>query len=186
MGANHQGLAARIFDTGYIEPFDLLQYPNFSKLQLILALDQVQDPGNIGALARTLFALGGIGMVITRHRSASLGSAAIKSSAGALNRLSVARVANLSKFLDQAGDFGWNIYGTGLDDTGHNIYLFPEFEWPMILILGNEEKGIRPGVAKRCKAILSIPMCSGFNSLNVAQAGAMIMGEFSGRWFRNT
>lgn len=183
MGMGHQGLGARIFTFGFVDAHDLLQAAKNSDLQLILALDQLQDPGNIGALARTLFALGGTGLVLTRHRSASLGPVAVKASAGALNHLPVSRVANLSKYLELAMENGWHIYGTGLDETGQNLYL-GKFEQPMILVLGNEEKGLRPGVVKRCKSILFIPLSSGFNSLNVAQAGAMIMGEILGRKLR--
>lgn len=184
MGPGHQGLGARIFETGYTEAADLLLDAKSSALQLILALDEIQDPGNVGVLARTLFALGGKGMVLTRHRSASLGPVAAKTSAGALHRLPIARVTNMSKFLDQAQDAGWHIYGTGLDGPGQNVYL-NKFYWPMILVLGNEEKGIRPKVAKRCEKMLSIPLCSGFDSLNVAQAGAMLMGEFLRRNLKN-
>lgn len=182
MGTGHQGLGARIFHIGYVYPQDLLQNVQSAKLPLILALDQLQDPGNIGVLARTLFALGGKGLVLTRHRSASLGPVAVKSSAGALKRIPVARVANLAKFLDEAEDNQWHIYGTGRTECSVNVFL-QEIQHPLILVLGNEEKGLRPGVAKRCQSILSIPLASGFDSLNVAQAGAMIMGEILRRSF---
>ena len=85
-------------------------------------------------------------------------------------------MVNLSRGLDDLRAKGFWIYGTGTQENSSALFS-TKINFPAVLVLGNEDKGIRPGVAKRCHAILSIPMAKGFDSLNVAQAGAMIMGE---------
>ncbi|NJB68054.1 23S rRNA (guanosine2251-2'-O)-methyltransferase [Desulfobaculum xiamenense] len=174
---NHQGVLARTSATGYTDLEELLQRAADAPLPLIVALDQVQDPGNVGAMARTLYALGGAGLVVPKDRTAYLGAAAVKSSAGALTRLPVARVVNLSRALDRCEELGWPIYGAIVDPAGQNMYT-QALSTPAVLVMGNEEKGIRPNVAKRCSKRLTIPLGRDFDSLNVAQAAAIIMGEF--------
>jgi 23S rRNA (guanosine2251-2'-O)-methyltransferase len=148
-----------------------------SPFPLVLALDQVQDPGNLGTLCRTLFALGGGGIIVPKNRSAFPGPAASRASAGALEKIPMAQVTNLSRALETCAQAGMPIYGAGLGPRAANLFATRLF-LPAVLVLGNEEKGIRPGVLKRCDHILTIPMAGTFDSLNVAQAGAMIMGQF--------
>lgn len=172
----HQGVIARLRGREFMDLPALLEHTAHSPLPLILALDQVQDPGNAGTLARSLLALGGGGLLFPQDRSAFLGQAAAKAAAGALDRLPLCQVTNLARALDTCFKAGFSIYGSGL--TQQTTPLFSEtFTFPAVLVLGNEDKGIRPNVAKRCQAMLSIPMQGGWDSLNVAQAGAMIMGE---------
>jgi 23S rRNA (guanosine2251-2'-O)-methyltransferase len=175
---NHQGVLARTSAASYTELEDLLDAALDAPLPLLLALDQVQDPGNVGAMARTLYALGGAGLIVPKDRTAYLGGAAVKASAGALTRLPVARVVNLSRALDACDERGWPIYGSMVDPVGKNMYA-QALSTPAVLVMGNEEKGIRPGVAKRCSEKLTIPLRRPFDSFNVAQAAAIIMGEFS-------
>ena len=146
-------------------------------LPLLLALDQVQDPGNVGTLCRTLYALGGAGLLLPRHNSAYLGPAARRAAAGALEHLPVAQVTNLAHALDSAEEAGLTIYGAG-GAPGHNsLDAFADgMRLPAVLVLGNEDKGLRPGVAKRCAHMLRIPLARPFDSLNVAQAGAVLLG----------
>jgi 23S rRNA (guanosine2251-2'-O)-methyltransferase len=172
----HQGVIARLRGREFMDLPALLDRATRSPLPLILALDQIQDPGNAGTLARTLLALGGGGLLFPRDRSAFLGQAAAKAAAGALDHLPLCQVTNLARALDTCRDAGFSIYGSGLAPQA--VPLFSEIlTFPSVLVLGNEDKGIRPNVAKRCQAMLSIPMRGGWDSLNVAQAGAMIMGE---------
>jgi len=181
---NTQGVAARVREVGYASFEELLRTALDAPLPLLLALDQVQDPGNVGALARTLYALGGAGLVVPQDRTAFLGGAAAKASAGALTRLPVARVVNLARALDQALDQGWNVYATVADPGAVPLFDAPLYT-PAVLVLGNEEKGVRPGVQKRATGCVTIPMARPFDSLNVAQAGAIILGEFTRRrWTR--
>lgn len=172
----HQGVIARLRGREFMDLPVFLDQAARTPLPLILALDQIQDPGNAGTLARSLLALGGGGLLFPQDRSAFLGQAAAKAAAGALDRLPLCQVTNLARALDACHDAGFAIYGSGL--TEQTTPLFSEtFIFPAVLVLGNEDKGIRPNVAKRCQAMLSIPMRGGWDSLNVAQAGAMIMGE---------
>ena len=143
-----------------------------------MALDQVQDAGNAGALARTLYALGGAGMLLPKHNSVFLGAAAIKASAGALPLLPVARAPNLSRALETLQAEGFKIYSTGSE--GVSVFT-AELTLPAVLVLGNEEKGVRPGVEKQAGETLCIPLARDFDSLNVAQAGAIFTAAFAGR-----
>ncbi|CCO23030.1 23S rRNA (guanosine(2251)-2'-O)-methyltransferase RlmB [Maridesulfovibrio hydrothermalis] len=177
---NHQGVIARVAGLSYTDFDDILESITQAPLPLLLVLDQVQDPGNIGVLARSLYALGGAGIVTARHGGAFLGPASVKASAGALTRLPVARVANIAQSLDKALDLGINVYGAGLAEDSFSAYT-AELSGPAILVLGNEEKGIRFNVEKRCQNLIHIPFRRKFDSLNVAQAGAMLISEFSRR-----
>ena len=143
--------------------------------QRYVVLDGVQDPGNVGTLCRTLYALGGAGVILPRHNSAYLGPAAHRAAAGALERLPVARVTNLAHALDEAEEAGFSIYGAGCGPDAADAFEHA-MQLPAVLVLGNEDKGLRPGVAKRCGRMLRIPLARKFDSLNVAQAGAILLG----------
>lgn len=173
---NHQGVVARLRGRRLVELQELLDVVGTCTFPLILALDQVQDPGNVGTLARTLAALGGAGLLFPKDRTAFLGPVATKASAGALERLALCQVVNLARALDSCAEAGLTIYGSGAESTSRNLFA-AKLTFPAVLVLGNEDKGMRPNVGKRCDATLSIPMPGGFESLNVAQAGAMIMAE---------
>ena len=180
----HQGVAARLAATGFVGLPELLLAVAEAPLPLLLALDQVQDPGNVGTLCRTLYALGGAGLILPRHNSAYLGPAARRTAAGALERLAVAQVTNLAHALDSAEEAGLAIYGTGCGtgDAPCVDAFATRLRLPAVLVLGNEDKGLRPGVAKRCGAFLHIPFARDFDSLNVAQAGAILVGLAAARF----
>ncbi len=171
----HQGVIARLTHTAFTETHILLENTPSAPLPLLLAFDQIQDAGNTGTLARTLCALGGGGIILPKHNSAYLGAAASRSAAGALERLPVSRVPNLGHALDAAEEAGYTIYGAAATPQSHDAYT-EEWQFPAVLVLGNENKGLRPGIMKRCSRIVRIPMPGGFDSLNVAQAGAILMG----------
>lgn len=179
----HQGVIARLFETGFTDLPDLLETATSDPLPLILALDQVQDPGNAGTLARTLYALGGSGLMVPRHNGVYLGAAAARVSAGALEKLPVAKVANLAQALDTAIDAGFTVYGADAAKLGDEIGTESAFSFtprlPAVLVLGSEEGGIRPVIRKRCSAVISIPFAREFDSLNVAQAGGIIISAFA-------
>ncbi len=176
---NHQGCVAKLFSPGFASPEALLELAKQSGFPLLLALDQVQDQGNVGTLARTFYAMGGAGILLPKHNSAQLGPGAMKASAGALSFLPVAKVPNLGQALAQAKENGFTIYGTRQGEDAESIYeLRPEF--PAILVLGNEDKGVRPGVLKQCDHEIRIPMVAKVDSMNVAQAGAIALGIFYG------
>ncbi|WP_147819132.1 23S rRNA (guanosine(2251)-2'-O)-methyltransferase RlmB [Salidesulfovibrio onnuriiensis] len=175
---NHQGVIAQAAALEYVELDRILRDAPDAPLPLIVVLDQVQDPGNVGVLARTLYALGGAGLVVGRHHGAYLGTGAVKASAGALNKMPVAKVANISRALEECVKAGYTVYGAGTGENSENAYACP-LRLPAVLVLGNEEKGIRPGVAKHCDMSLAIPFARDFDSLNVAQAGAILIAQFS-------
>ena len=174
---NHQGVIARVFFQGFCPLDTLIAGAQHAAFPLILALDQVQDPGNLGTLCRTLHAFGGQGIILPKNRTAFPGPAASRASAGALEKTSIAQVTNLARALEQCKEEGFFIYATGMDEKMTNLFHAP-LHFPAVLVLGNEEKGVRQGVLKRCDSILTIPMPGEFDSLNVAQAGAVIMGQF--------
>jgi 23S rRNA (guanosine2251-2'-O)-methyltransferase len=197
---NSQGVVARLYETGYVELEDLLARAMDAPLPLMLALDQVQDPGNAGTLARTLYALGGAGMIVPRHNGVYLGAAAAKAAAGTLDMLPVTRVTNLGHALESAGDAGYAVYGassrkpdeaTDADGGGKPVrdrgkspppvldVFTAEFRLPAVLVLGGEENGLRPGTEKRCGSLLRIPLLRDCDSLNVAQAGGILISCFA-------
>ncbi len=178
---NHQGVVARAAAIGFTDLDSLLEKARTSPLPLILALDKVQDPGNVGVLARTAYALGAVGILTGKFGAAYLGAAAVRSSAGALTRLPVAKVTNLSRALEQCADQGFSVYCSSMSETASNVYEANIYS-PAVLVLGNEEKGVRPGVVKHCGQSLYIPMGRDFDSINVAQAGAIFISEFARRF----
>ena len=189
-----QGVVARVFGGGFVELDELLDAAAQAPLPLVAALDQVQDPGNVGTLARSLYALGAGGLLLPKHHAARLGGAASRAAAGALLKLPVAREPNLSRALEMCRDAGFTIYAAQGASTGTSGGDAPRdaratlpamSAWdinpvfPAVLVLGGEEGGIRPGVAKRCDAAVYIPMARPFDSLNVAQAGAILLGRLA-------
>ena len=177
-GARHQGVAARLLGKASVELGELFEALHAAHLPLILALDRIQDTGNTGALARSLYALGGAGLIVPRHNSAYLGPGAMRVSAGALERLPICKAANLGRALAEAREAGIRIYGAD-PRPGSSNALIAKVLTPAILVLGNENKGIRPGVARHFDDLLHIPMQHDFDSLNVAQAGAMLLACFA-------
>ncbi|MDC0336144.1 RNA methyltransferase, partial [Pseudodesulfovibrio sp.] len=171
---NHQGIAARCAALSYTPLEVMLEAAPDAPLPLIVVLDQVQDTGNVGVLARTLYSLGGAGLVICQHHGAYLGAGAMRSSAGALNKLPVSKVGNLANALKDCVNYDYTVYCARKCTGALNIYT-AELDTPAVLVLGNEEKGIRPGVSKYCHQSLHIPFLRDFDSLNVAQAGAIIV-----------
>jgi len=177
---NHQGIAARCAALEYTPLETLLEQATTAPLPLIVALDQVQDTGNVGVLARTVYALGGAGLIVCQHHGAYLGAGAVRSSAGALNKLPVAKAGNLANAMKDAVNYDYTLYAARATSDSMDVYA-AELRTPAVLILGNEEKGIRPGVAKFSHHSLHIPFTREFDSLNVAQAGAVIVSEFARR-----
>ena len=177
---NHQGVAASCAALDYVPLERLLEEAVEAPVPLIVALDQVQDTGNVGVLARTIHALGGAGLIVCQHHGAYLGAGAMRSSAGALNKLPVAKVSNLANAMKDCVNYDYTLYCARMTPEADSVYT-ADLKTPAVLTLGNEEKGIRPGVAKFSHHSLYVPFKRAFDSLNVAQAGAIIMSEFARR-----
>jgi 23S rRNA (guanosine2251-2'-O)-methyltransferase len=177
----HQGMAARMLQTGLCDVETIWASLDSAPLPVLIALDQVQDQGNVGSLARTAYALGAAGLVVTKNRAAYLGPRAYTASAGALGKLPIARITNMARFLRECQDRFYAPYYAGTDP--HCVDAFrSSVAWPAVLVLGNEEKGVRPGVRKECRAGLTIPMLGSFDSLNVSHAGCILLGEMLRQW----
>jgi 23S rRNA (guanosine2251-2'-O)-methyltransferase len=167
--ASHQGVCAEVSPFRYADAADLLALPE----PLIVALDQVQDPQNLGAIARSAECAGAAGLVIPERRSAEVTPAVCKASAGAVEHLPVARTRNLADFLTDAKRSGLWCYGADAD--GANAYDAVDFSGPVVLVLGSEGQGLRPRVAAGCDLLVSIPLKGRVQSLNVSAAAAVLI-----------
>ena len=172
---NHQGVIAKISSVPLSSLDDVMEKCLASDVQLILVLDKVQDIGNVGALARTMYAIGAGGLVLPKHEGPGLNQGLVKTSAGAIGKIPVAKVVNIANSLKVLSKQGFNLYCAAMD--GENVY-GAELQFPAALVLGNEEKGVRPRVMDQCDHKISVPLANDFDSLNVAQAGAMLISEF--------
>lgn len=168
---DHQGVVAEVDPYPYADADAILQRPD----ALIVALDQVQDPHNLGAVARSAEAAGVDGMVITGRRSASVTPAAAKASAGAVEHLRIARITNLAEWLVRAKDAGAWIYGA--EANAEAPYTQTDLTGKLVLVLGSEGKGLRRLVAERCDGLISIPVRGRVASLNVSAAAAAVLFE---------
>ena len=167
----HQGVCADAGPYPYADAAELLGRP----APLLVALDEVQDPQNLGAIARTAEAAGADGLVIPERRSAEVTPAAAKASAGAVEHLPVARVRNLADFLADAKRAGLWTYGADADAPAS--YLDPDLTGGVVLVLGAEGKGLRPRVAASCDALIALPMRGRVGSLNVSATAAVLLFE---------
>jgi len=169
---DHQGVVAEVDPYPYVDPESLLEAPQ----ALIVALDQIQDPQNLGAVCRSAEAAGATGVVITQRRSASVTAAVCKASAGAVEHLRIAQVPNLADWLATAKETqGLWVYGA--DAAGPAAYTTADLTGSVILVLGSEGNGIRPRVASACDALVSIPLRGATASLNVSAAAAILLFE---------
>ncbi len=142
---------------------------------VLLVLDQVTDPQNVGALLRSAAAFGARGVVLQDRHSPALSGALAKAAAGAVERVPVARVVNLSRALERMAEAGWRTVGLA---GGAEAPLGETLDGgPTALVLGSEGEGLRRLVAEHCDALASIPMPGGFESLNVSAAGAVALYE---------
>ncbi len=180
---NHQRVAARLTHFPYAHFDDLLSLTEDNPRALILALSQVQDPGNLGAILRSAAALGVDAVLLPKHRAASVTPAVIRASAGMAFHLPIAEVTNLSRSLKALQDSGFWIVGTLVDDAQPAW----ELDWDMkaVLVMGGEHRGIRPGVAQHCDFPITIPLSPAVDSLNVSAAAAVVLYDRL-RTLRNT
>ena len=171
--AGHQGVVAVVREKAVLDLEDLLRPQDLPRL--LLALDGVEDPQNLGALLRTADGAGVDGVVLTERRSAPLSPVAIKASAGAAEHIRIARVVNLVRALEQMKK--QNIWSVGLDERGSQDYDEFDFSGDCVLVLGREGAGLHDLVRKTCDHLLRIPMAGGVASLNVSAAGAVVLYE---------
>ncbi|RBP65557.1 23S rRNA (guanosine2251-2'-O)-methyltransferase [Brevibacterium sanguinis] len=175
--AIHQGIALQIPPYDYAEPEDLLEFAaDRAEAPLLVALDGITDPRNLGAIVRSVAAFGGHGVIIPERRAASMTAAAWKTSAGAAARIRVAQVVNLARTIDELKK--QNVFVVGLDMDG-DVEL-PELSFsrdPLCIVVGSEGKGISRLIADKCDQIVSIPIAATTESLNAGIAAAVSLYE---------
>ncbi|GIK60327.1 MAG: 23S rRNA (guanosine(2251)-2'-O)-methyltransferase RlmB [Ignavibacteriota bacterium] len=142
---------------------------------LILILDEIQDPHNVGAILRSAECSGVNGVILTKHNSATITSTVVKVSAGATEHLKICQVNNLSQTIDELKEKGFWIVGSSLENAKN--YNEVDYKIPIALIVGNEEKGIRKLTASKCDFLIKIPMSGKIQSLNVSVATGILLFE---------
>jgi 23S rRNA (guanosine2251-2'-O)-methyltransferase len=168
---SHQGICADVAPFTYAGGDELLRS---SREPLLVALDQVQDPQNLGSIVRSAECAGFDGVVLPERRSAEVTAAVCKASAGAVEHMPIARVRNLADFLAEAKQAGVWCYGADADARVR----YDQVEWGgggIVLVLGSEGHGLRPRVAAACDVLVSLPMRGRIESLSVGAAAAVLL-----------
>ncbi len=173
---SHQGIVGIANAFAYSDFHQMLRVALGARSSaLLLAADHITDSGNLGALMRTAAFFGSHGLIIPKDRSAGVTPAVLKRSAGAHGKLSVARVTNLNRALDECSQNGlWIIGAAG--EAKVSVY---DFDWrrPLVLVLGNEQKGLSPSTRKGCHELVAIPSFGNMESLNISVAGGVMLSE---------
>ncbi|MYW67912.1 23S rRNA (guanosine(2251)-2'-O)-methyltransferase RlmB [Streptomyces sp. SID8379] len=180
-GLNHQGLVLQVPPYEYAHPEDLVAAA-FDEGQdpLIVALDGVTDPRNLGAVVRSVSAFGGHGVVVPERRAAGMTAGAWKTSAGAAARTPVARATNLTRTLEQYKKAGLAIVGLAADGE-HTVADLKALEGPVVIVVGSEGKGLSRLVGETCDYRVRIPMPGGAESLNAGVAAGVVLYEAARR-----
>jgi 23S rRNA (guanosine2251-2'-O)-methyltransferase len=165
----HQGVCAEVDPYPYADAAALLELPD----PVLVALDEVTDPQNLGAICRTAECAGATGVVLPERRSAEVTAAVCKASAGAVEHLPVARVRNLADFLTAAKEAGCWCYGAAAG--ARTAYDTPDYSGGVVIVLGAEGKGLRPRVAAACDDLVALPLRGRIESLNVSATAAVLL-----------
>jgi 23S rRNA (guanosine2251-2'-O)-methyltransferase len=174
----HQGIALQVPPYDYAHPDDLLAVATSdSSPALLVALDNISDPRNLGAIVRSVAAFGGHGVLIPQRRSASVTAVAWRTSAGAAARIPVARATNLTRALKGWADSGLRVIG--LDAGGDTALDDLDGTDPLVVVVGSEGKGLSRLVRQTCDEVVSIPMAGDTESLNASVAAGVVLAEIS-------
>ncbi len=172
---NHQGVMARVAPVATTSLDDLLSDLRQEEHPIVVALDLIQDPHNLGAIIRSAAAAGACGVIMTKDRSAPLNATAAKAAAGAMAHVKLCLVTNLAAALETLKEKGFWVYGAA-GEARQSLYR-TRFSGPVCLVVGGEGKGIRPLIREHCDVIVSIPMAGTLNSLNASVAAGIILFE---------
>lgn len=175
----HQGIVARVKDIDLVSLENLIELAKKQEHPLLVALDELQDPHNLGAILRTCDAAGVSGVLMTKHNSATLTSAAIKASTGAAYTVPMAVVANMAQALEKCKEAGFWIAGTAFE--GAKDHREGMVDVPLVLVIGNEGKGISRNVLKHCDYKVKLPMKGTVQSLNASVATAILLYDIQSR-----
>lgn len=174
-GERHQGVVAIAAERNYYSIDEILDYAaQRSEPPLLVILDGVEDPHNLGAIIRSAECLGAHGVIIPKRRSVGLTTTVAKASAGAIEHMRVAKVTNIAMTIDELKERGLWIYAA---DMGESRYYETDMTGPVALVMGSEGFGISRLVKEKCDFIVSIPMCGDVNSMNVSCAAAVILAD---------
>ena len=177
--AVHQGLAIQVPPYEYAHPSDFVD-PQTPGIPLVVALDGITDPRNLGAIIRSVAAFGGHGVVVPARRSVGMTASAWKTSAGAAARIPVAQVSNLNQALKDFKKAGFFVIGLDMDGDVE----LPDLELasePLVIVVGSEGKGLSKLVGENCDQIVSVPMSSAVESLNAGIAAGVTLYEVARR-----
>ena len=175
-GGVHQGVVAEVRSFHYAELEDLLRRAQDSAgPPLLVALDGIQDPHNLGAIIRSAHALGAHGVIIPKDRAAQVTGAVAKASAGAVEHCPVARVTNLARTLEELKQGG--LWVAAADQDGAQVLYDAQLDGSLVLVVGAEGAGVRRGVLERCDFRLRIPMAGQLASLNASVSAAILLYE---------
>jgi len=175
-GRPHQGVVADVAVESYADFDDLVDRAKAHARPLLLVLDHIEDPHNLGAILRSALAFGAQGAIIPKRRSAALSPAVAKASAGAILHLPVARVANLSQHVDRLKDAGFTVVGA--EASGKTLYDV-KLAGPLVLIIGSEGDGLSRLLRESCDELVAIPMVGAVGSLNASVAAGVVMFEIA-------
>jgi len=179
-GVLHQGIGLQVPPYGYESFDDLLAAAAESATPLLVALDGVTDPRNLGAVVRSAAAFGTQGIVVPERRAAGMTATAWRTSAGAAARVAIAQVTNLTRALKRCQEEGFLVVGLDADgDT--SLYELEAAVGPMVVVVGSEGRGLSRLVGETCDLLVSIPMASDVESLNASVAAAVALAEISRR-----
>ena len=173
----HQGIALQVPPFAYTHPDDLLAIATQSPPALLVALDNISDPRNLGAIVRSVAAFGGHGVLIPQRRSASVTAVAWRTSAGAAARVPVARATNLTRTLKDWANSGVRVIG--LDAGGGTVLDDLDGSDPVVVVVGSEGKGLSRLVRQTCDEVVSIPMAGDTESLNASVAAGVVLAEIA-------
>ena len=175
-GQRHQGVVAMASPVEYAEVEDILAAAESKgEAPLIVVLDELEDPHNLGAVLRTVDAAGAHGVIIPKRRSCPLSTTVAKTSAGAVEYVPVARVANLAQTLDKLKKAG--VWVAGCDMDGTENYFEASLKGPLALVIGGEGRGLGRLVKEHCEFLVRIPMQGHVNSLNASVACSLVLYE---------
>lgn len=174
-GASHQGVAAVVAAAAYVPAAEIVGASRSGGRGLVVVLDGVEDPRNLGAILRSAAAAGADGAILSSEGTVGLTPAAVKASAGVAARLPVARERRLPAFLGSLESAGFTV--VGLDPRAETVWHEADLGGPLALVAGGEGRGLRPGVLRRCSARVGIPLARGVESLNVSVAVAIVLFE---------
>ncbi|HWR37502.1 MAG TPA: 23S rRNA (guanosine(2251)-2'-O)-methyltransferase RlmB [Clostridia bacterium] len=172
--SGHQGVMAVTSRKKYADVDQMLEN-KAGKYAFLLVLDGVEDPHNLGALLRSADGAGVDGVIIPERRAAGVTGAVVKASAGASEHISVARVVNIARTLEELKDR--NVWTVGLDERATQSYDEVDYNMDCALVVGAEGKGLHELVRKKCDMLISLPMAGQVSSLNVSVAGGIVMYE---------